>query len=48
MVNEIEIAASFKGDTHQLAEALVTMVLSKKRPGQDNLTVAILAILSLK
>ena len=39
-----EIAASFEGNTQQLAEALVTMVLSKERPEQDNLTVAILAI----
>ncbi|OIN93046.1 MAG: hypothetical protein AUJ20_05455 [Comamonadaceae bacterium CG1_02_60_18] len=39
-----EIAACWTGDAQHLAEELVTTVLAKDRPGQDNLTVAILGL----
>jgi len=40
---ESEIAPLFNRDAQQAAEDLVALVLAKNRPGQDNLTVAILA-----
>lgn len=43
-VDEKEIATCWNGDSQHMAEELVTMVLAKERPGQDNLTVAILGL----
>lgn len=40
---ESEIAPLFNLDSQQTAEDMVALVLAKNRPGQDNLTVAILA-----
>ena len=42
-LDESEIAPLFDRDAQQTAEDLVALVLAKYRPGQDNLTVAILA-----
>jgi len=43
-LEEKEIADCLSGDAQMLAEELVSRVLSKERPGQDNLTVAILGL----
>lgn len=43
-VDANEIAACSINDSQQWAEVLVATVLSKERPGQDNLTVAILGL----
>ena len=42
-LQDSEIAQYFAGEPQQTSEDLVAHVLSKKRPGQDNLTVAMLA-----
>ena len=43
-VDDKEIAACWSGDSQQLAEELVMLVLAMERPGQDNLTVAVLGL----
>lgn len=43
-VDANEIAACCNVDSQQLAEVLIATVLSKDRPGQDNLTVVILGL----
>lgn len=40
---ESDIAPLFNRDTQQTAEDMIALVLAKTRPGQDNLTAAILA-----
>ena len=42
-LDEAEIVAGFAPDPQLWAQALVALVLAKNRPGQDNLTVAMLA-----
>lgn len=42
-LEEVEITPLFEPDAQQTAEDLIALVLTKERPNQDNLTVAILA-----